>query len=411
MKMLRKTIVAVAAIVFLRILIWILDRLSPSSAVFHRQFLFSLQLVVTAWFVVSLILIAFRAGKSWVARFLPILIVMVVLAIDILFSFWMEKPARIPGFLKNEFKSYYSSFERNIIDFEPCSVYDSAYSHKFIPGLAFTFGNIEYKNNYRVNSESLRDKEDAMSGPQIICLGNSYTLGIGAEAQATFPNLIASKTGKTVLNTGNSSYGTVRELKRLVNADTSFLQYVVIQYSKYDVYENAAFVNNKQFLRIASDSAYKKSVKQYKWRKEYFPGKYAVTIGYDYLKGVARKMKKKKYFLSGDTDSSATYFLKVIDRYNLGTNFKILVTEINDYNDMDSGFLPAVDSLLQGQEFAHLKGTVKTVNVADLLTPDDYYVIDSHLRPSGYEKVADRISYVIRRDSVAILQYPTKITE
>ena len=406
MKMLRKTIVAVAAIVFLRILIWILDRNSPSSSAFHRQFLFSLQLIVIAWYVVSLILVAFKAEKSWVARFLPILLVMIVLATDILFSFWMEKPARIPGFLKNEFKSYYSSFERNIIDFEPCSIYDSAYSYKFIPGLAFTFGNIEYKNNYRVNSESLRDQEDAMSGPQIICLGNSYTLGIGAEEQGTFPELIASKTGKTVLNTGNSSYGTVRELKRLVNTDTSYLEYVVIQYSKYDVYENAAFVNNKAFLRISSDSAYQKAVKQYKWRKEYFPGKYAITIGYDYLKGVARKIKKKKYFLSGDTDSSANYFLKTIDRYNLGTNFRILVTEINDYNDMDSGFLPAIDSLLQDQEFAHLRGRVKTVNVADLLTPEDYYVIDSHLRPSGYEKVADRISYVIRKDSVAMQQQP-----
>jgi hypothetical protein len=311
----------------------------------------------------------------------------------------MENPVKIPGFLKNEFKNYYSSYERNIIDFEPCSVYDSVYSYKLIPGLAFTFGNIEYKNNYLMNSESMRDKEEAMTGPQIICVGNSYTLGIGAEQNATFPALIAAKTGKTVLNTGNSSYGTVRELGRLSNADTSFLQYAVIQYSKYDVYENAAFVNNQPYLKITSDSAYKWAAKQYRWRKEYFPGKYATTIGYDYLKSIAKKMKKPRHFLSGNTDSSANYFLKVIDRYNLAPNVKIIVTEINDYNDMDSGFLNAVDSLLQGKEFPNLKGRVKTVSVSDLLTRDDYYVIDSHLRPAGYEKVADRLSYVIRQDS------------
>jgi len=406
MKMLRLTIMAVAAIALLRILIYILDKTSPSSAVFHRQFLFSLQLLVVLWFVVSLLLIIFKVSKSWVAGFLPILIVMLVLGVDILYSFWMENPRKIPRFLRNEFKSYYSSFERNIIDFEPCSVYDSAYSYRLIPGLAFTFGNIEYKNNYVVNSESLRDEEEAMSGPQIVCLGNSYTLGIGAEQNATFPELIASKTGKTVLNTANSSYGTVRELKRLVNADTSYLEYVVIQYSKYDVYENSAFVNNRQYLRIASDSGYRNAVRQYKWRKEYFPGKYAVTIGYDYLKGIARKIKRPKYFLSGDTDSSANYFLKVIDRYNLGPNLKIIVTEINDYNDMDSGFLQAVDSLLQIPEFARLKGRVRTVSVSDLLIRDDYFVIDSHLRPSGHAKVADRISYVIRQDTSAVQQQP-----
>lgn len=397
--MLRKTLVAVAAIVLLRIVGYALDRVSPASSVFHRQFLFSLQLLVIVWLVISLLLIAFKAGKSWVARFLPILIVMIVLAIDIIFSFWMENPVKIPGFLKNEFKNYYSSYERNIIDFEPCSIYDSAYSYKIIPGLAFTFGNTEYKNNYRVNSESLRDKEEAMTGPQIICLGNSYTFGIGAEQNATFPELMAAKTGKTVLNTGNSSYGTVRELSRLANADTSFLQFAVIQYSKYDVYENAAFVNNQPYQKITSDSAYKRAVKQYRWRKEYFPGKYATTIGYDYLKSIARTMKKPKHFLSGNTDSSATYFLKVIDRFNLASNVKIIVTEVNDYNDMDSGFLNAVDSLLHGQQFPNLKGRVKTVSVSDLLTPEDYYVIDSHLKPAGYEKVADRLSYVIRQDS------------
>jgi hypothetical protein len=396
MKLLRKTIVAVAAIAFLRILIFILDRSSPSSAPFHRQFLFSLQLLVLAWFIIIAILVLFKAGKSWVARFLPILIVMTVLATDILFSFWMENPRRIPNFLKNEFKNYYSSFERNIIDFEPCSVYDSAYSYKFIPGLAFTFGNIEYKNNYVANSESLRDDENALSGAQIVCLGNSYTLGIGAEQNATFPELIAAQTGKTTLNTGNSSYGTVRELKRLISADTSALQYVIIQYSKYDVYENEAFINRKNYLRIATDSAYKDAVRQYKWRKEYFPGKYAVTIGYNYLKSVAKKLKRPKNFLSGDIDNSANYFLKVIDSYNLPPNINFIVTEINDYNDMDSGFLPAVEALLQKAEFGRLKGRLTTVNVSDLLTRQDYYVIDSHLRPSGHAKIATRISGYIK---------------
>ena len=104
--MLRKTVVAVIAIALLRIITFILDRFSPASSAFHRQFLFSLQLTVVFWLLVSLLLIAFKAGKSWVARFLPILIVMVVLAVDILFSFWMENPSKIPGFLKNEFKNY-----------------------------------------------------------------------------------------------------------------------------------------------------------------------------------------------------------------------------------------------------------------------------------------------------------------
>ena len=402
--MLRKTIKAIVIIALLKIIMLVLDKYSPSSTVFHRQFLFSFQLIVIVWLLLSLLLFIFKAGKSWVARFLPVMIVMVVLAMDILFSFWIEYPKNIPGFLKREFKYYYASFERNIIEYEPCSVYDSIYSFKIIPGLAFTFGNIEYKNNYVVNSESLRDDEGAMMGPQIICLGNAYTLGMGVEQNQTFPELIGTQTGKTILNTGNSSYGTVRELKRLVSADTSFLQYVVIQYSKYDVYENEAYVNRNDSVKIESDSAYRSQMKEYRWRREYFPGKYAITIGYDFLKSKAGKLRKSRYYLSGDVDSSAFYFLKTISRFRLGNNLKILVTEIHDYNDMDSGFLTAVDSLVQQPEFLGLKDMIRTVNVSDVLTTSDYYVIDSDLRPSGHEKVANKISGYIKQDSIAQLQ-------
>ena len=401
MKMLRKTIKAIVVIGLLKVIMLILDRYSPESTIFHRQFLFSLQLIVIVWLLFSLLLFILKKEKTWVARFLPALIVMVVLAIDVLFSFWMGAPAKIPGFLKKEFKYHYVYFERNVMEYEPCSIFDSAYSYKLIPGLAFAFGNIEYKNNYIVNSESLRDEEGAIVGPQIICAGNSFTLGIGVDQNHAFPDLLGEKTGKTILNTGNSGYSTARQLKRVVNSDTSFLQYVVIQYSKYDVYENEAYVKTNDFLPLKSNSEYSRAVKEYRWRKEYFPGKYAITICYDFLKTIANKIRPKKYYLSNDATASADYFLKVIDKYKFQNNLKIIVTEINDYKDMNTGFLPAIDSLLQKPEFAYLRNMVRTVNVSDVLTPGDYYIVDPHLRESGYEKVAGKISGVISQDSVS----------
>lgn len=401
MKMLRKTIKAIVVIALLKVLMLVLDRYSPASLIFHRQFLFSLQLLVIVWLLLTLLLVILKAGKSWVARFLPVLIVMAVLAVDILFSFWMGTPDKIPGFLKNEFKKYYIYFERNVMEYEPCSVFDSAYSYKIIPGLAYSFGNVEYKNNYVTNSESLRDEEEAISGPQIICAGNSYTLGEGSDQTHTFPDMLAKQTGKTVLNAGNSGYATVRQLKKAINADTSYLQYIVLQYSKFDAYENEAFLNGKNPLPIQSDSAYRQAVREYRWKKEYFPGKYAITISWEFIKSIANKIRKNKYYLSQDAAKSANYFLHVINRYKPADHLKIIVTELNDIKDMNSGFLPAIDSLLQQPGFAHLKNNIITVNVSDVLTPSDYFVIDPHLRPSGYEKVANKISTFIARDSVA----------
>ena len=289
MKMLRKTIKAIVVIALLKVLMLILDRYSPASLIFHRQFLFSLQLLVIVWLLVTLLLVIFKADKSWVARFVPVLIVMVVLVVDVLFSFWMETPDKVPGFLKKEFKKYYIYLERNVMEYEPCSVFDSAYSYKIIPGLAYTFGNVEYKNSYVANSESLRDNEQDLSGPQIICAGNSYTLGEGVEQNQSYPDILARQTGKTVLNAGNSGYATVRQLKKALQSDTSYLQYIVLQYSKFDAYENEAFLNGKDPLPIQSDSAYKQSVREYRWKKEYFPGKYAITITWEYIKSVANK--------------------------------------------------------------------------------------------------------------------------
>ena len=400
MKMLRKTIKAIVVIALLKVLMLILDRYSPASLIFHRQFLFSLQLLVIVWLLITLLLVIFKADKSWVARFVPVLIVMVVLVVDVLFSFWMETPDKVPGFLKKEFKKYYIYLERNVMEYEPCSVFDSAYSYKIIPGLAYTFGNVEYKNSYVANSESLRDDEQDISGPQIICAGNSYTLGEGVEQNQAYPDILARQTGKTVLNAGNSGYATVRQLKKALQSDTSYLQYIVLQYSKFDAYENEAFLNGRDPLPIQSDSAYKQAVREYRWKKEYFPGKYAITITWEYIKSVANKLRKNKYYLTQDVAKSANYFLQVIDRHKPPGHVKILVTEMNDLNDMNSGFLGAVDSLLQKPEFSHLKSNITTVNVSDVLTPSDYFIIDPHLRQSGYEKVANKISNFIARDSV-----------
>jgi len=395
--MVRKAIAAIVIIVLLWVLRIFLDSASPASYIFHRRFLFSLQVLVIVWLLIYMILYFFRLNNSWFARSLPIIIVMLVLGADVLFSYWMENPSHVPRFLKTSYKNYYGFFERKMIEYEPCSVYDSAYGYKLYPGLSFAFGNVEYKNQYAVNSESLRDDESSMMGPLIICAGNSYTMGVGIDQNKTFSDIIEGLTNKPTLNTGYAGFGTVRELKKVAAADTSILEYLVIQYSKYDVYENAAFIQNNGVLQVNSDSAYKMSLATYRWRREYFPGKYAITIGLNFIKDMLKSMfKRNKYFLSRDEALSARYFLQVIDRFNPGGKAQILVTEVNDYNDLNSGFLPAIDSLLRTQQFTHLQSRIKTVDVSDVLERSDYYIIDSHLRPTGQEKIAKKIALYIK---------------
>lgn len=397
--LLRRTIMAVVIIAFLKALMLVLDKYSPASRPFHDLLLFDIQLIIIAWLFIIVILHIFKKGESWLARLLPVIIALLVIGTDVLYNYLMEHPKKIPVTALRVFRNYYSAYERNIIQYEPCTIYDSTYFYQMISGLRFSFGNIEYKNEYALNSESFRDSEGALEGPQVVCAGDSYTLGWGVEQDQTFSHLLAQKSGKTVLNTGNSSFGTVREIKRLTNIDTSILEYLVIQYCGNDVEENSAFMANNCHLKISPEEDYNRARKEYHWAREYFPGKYSLTITYDFIKTKLRTLIKgslKPYNLSLDAIASAGYFLDVLNQTPVSKNQKVLVTDINAFDDMNSRFLHAVDSLLRQSKYTTLKERITTVDLSQMLTPDDYFILDAHINASGHEKVAAKLAEYIK---------------
>jgi hypothetical protein len=397
MKLLWRTIFAVVIIILLKVLMYVMN--SHASSSFLNQLLFNFQLLVIAWLLIIVLLHLFKRGDSWVARFLPVILALLVIGTDVLYNYLLEHPKKIPAFALRVFRNYYTNYERNVIQYEPCTVYDSTYFYQLIPGLRFSFGNIEFKNQYAINSESLRDDESALEGPQVICAGDSYTLGWGVEQDQTFAHLLKNKTGKTVLNTGNSSFGTVREMKRLSDLDTSVLEYLVIQYCRNDVEENSAYIKNNYSLHISPESDYKRARTEYHWSREYFPGKYSITITYDFLYRTLRRLikgKKTPYYLSEDEITSARYFLDVLNQHPISKTQKILVTDINAYDEGGAGFLHAVDSIMQLPAYSALKGQITTIDVSSILKPEDYYILDAHMNARGHEKVAAKLAEYIR---------------
>src|SRR6476620_5501202 len=124
MNYLRKTVWSVGLILLLELLKTVLDRTFAQATVFHHNFLTCLQLIILLWAIISILSGLIFSGKN-AARNIVILFLLLAIP-ELLFTYWLHHPSRIPSFLIPTFRYYYGGVQRNIIQFNPdCSVYDS----------------------------------------------------------------------------------------------------------------------------------------------------------------------------------------------------------------------------------------------------------------------------------------------
>lgn len=115
--------------------------------------------------------------------------------------------------------AWYMDWERSIVQYEPaCARYDAELTYTLRPGTCW-FANREFDVELRINSLGVRDDEAALTAPEIVVLGDSFTMGWGVAQEQAFPHRLARLTGRRVLNAGVSSYGTARELEMYRRVD------------------------------------------------------------------------------------------------------------------------------------------------------------------------------------------------
>jgi hypothetical protein len=130
---------------------------------------------------------------------------------------------------------------------------------------------VEFDCIYSINSMGLRDDDASLERPEIIVIGDSYTMGWGMENEKIFTSLIEQETGMRTLNVSVSSYGTAREFLLLDRLDMSNLKYLIIQYCTNDFEENKQFVDDGFKLKIQSREFYETTVRNHIHRIKYRP--------------------------------------------------------------------------------------------------------------------------------------------
>lgn len=393
---------------FLVITIWlvlqiiqvVLNRQSPNSISFQQTVVGTLQWLTLVWFILSVLIDLVLIKKKTAKRsgLWSVIIMVVVIAVGELFaSSWFHHPERIPAFLSKGYRALYVYHNCNVIQVSPeCSEYDSNFYYNLKPNNTCTFSNIEFSNTFTSNSKGFRDDDSSLIQPQIICTGDSFMMGWGVDQQQALPAQLEQLTGKRTLNTAMSSFGTARELMRYRLLDTSAVQYLVIQYCGNDNAENKIFIDHQNKLPISSRASYDSLKVKQEWSKRYFPGKYFLLAAKFWAKEKVQTMMGKPPATIGlplEYDRDARMFLDILKLFPI--NFqrtKIIVLEGID-GTYKSGFKPAVDKLLGESTYkAHFGNNIQVLDVAPLLQPDDFYILDGHFRSSAHRKIAEAIA-------------------
>jgi len=404
MRILKITLIAVGLLVLLKIAEVVLSKFSPLTILFHLSVLKSLQILILAWLIISiLLLLIFRKRAIRAERIATLSVLFVTLVCEILFGYLLQHPSKIPSSFLNSFRQYYTINYRKIVQVEPnCSEYDPSFFYRLRPNIKCDFSNIEFSTLLETNSAGLRDDENSLASPDVICIGDSYTMGWGVQQQESFPQRLELLSKLKVLNAGISSFGTVRELRKFLSLDTANCKWIVLQYSDNDVEETKPYVDNHFSLKVSSQQAYDSLKTKYEWNRAYYPGKTFLSVGSYLLKGMAKHFKKEDSTVEVENlkltmDDAVNLFAKTLISFNIPLeNRKLIILYANQKDYPDERFTLGLQKWLQASPYKDsLHNKVFLLNSSDLLNKNDRYILDDHYTKSGHEKIAQAIKKLI----------------
>lgn len=306
----------------------------------------------------------------------------------------LNNPADSPEWLFPALRKYYHEHDRKILQMYPeFAHYDSTLFYALNTG-TWTFSNREFSNEYHINSACVRDDEASLNAPEIIVLGDSYTLGWGVDQNENYPALLEEMLGAKVLNTGVSSYGTAREVKSLERFNTDSLKILIIQYCPNDLRENQDCVFSGNVLNVSTEKNYNLACENHQATAGYFPFKHILNIpGYFNPK---EKPKPAAPMPEMKIDSSrligtAEAFVSILKASPaIPKDVQILVFSL-EAQKCDNSFIDAVKPVLDKQFATSLHDRVSYVDIAGKIDTTHRFLMDPHLNAAGHQVIADAL--------------------
>ena len=281
-----------------------------------------------------------------------------------------------------------------------CARWDAELGYTLRPGRC-TFANTEYRTTFLVNRLGVRGSEEALAGPELVVLGDSFAAGWGVEGDETFAARLAKGTGLKVLDTGVPSYGTVRELKLLSKVDRSRLTTLVWQFCNNDYVENEAYAKGGNRLATLSEAEYEGWVRFHARERRYVPGRYLASALSSRFRALSGSPSAEP--APPDPDDPAvrrqqvSYFLNALETSPVDlSGYRIVLFELNGRNQNADWFLPMLREEIARDAHPEWVRRLVLVDVAARLLPSDFYLLDDHLTPAGQRKVSEILLPFVR---------------
>ena len=335
-------------------------------------------------------------------RFIAInlsLVLAVAFGLEASVEVMLNNSSLIPNSIMDSIRSYYMKKDRKIIQYLPaCAHHDNSLFYKLNVG-EFEFSNREFSSSFSVNAKNFRDDEISLDNPSIIFLGDSYTMGWGVEESEAFPSIVEQKTGLKALNTGVSSYGTVREFESFKTLDTSNLEYLIVQYAFNDYGENSEYYFNDNQFVPSTEEEYNDVATKHAAATKYFPLKHISHFASEWFRG---------YFPEEEAEPNATEeeeevqyveqwkaFMNVLQQASIPVHVKIIVLQVGS-NHQQNVFLEPLRQNLE-MDNSLILNQVEVLDIQASLNTNHYHLLDQHLNVAGNQVIANELIAEIER--------------
>lgn len=263
----------------------------------------------------------------------------------------------------------------------------------------FEYNNMEFSTNYQVNKKGFRDDERSLINPEIIFLGDSYTMGWGVEQSESFANILEKRLQKKTLNLGIASYGTAREYLAFNEIDRDSCQLVILQFCPNDIKENKVFVENNFQLNISSEEKFKQEIIWNKIYKIYFPLKYIHSAISFFVKKIKPAPSKNTPSINKNKDGISTEdlnnFFIILEKIKNNFNGKIII-----FNLGMNVTTPTINQQFNQWILENKSTDIFVFNSTDYLNEKDYLPLDTHLKKSGNKKIAKGLEEFILKNKL-----------
>lgn len=413
MNVLKPVSITILGIIFLSVINIVLTATQASNALVSN-FISCAQLFLLGgiflWMIILLIGKVFKRKRISFWKF-AIIYLALLIVMEIAATYLLKHADSVSQNTKRFLTEYYMSFERRIPErTTECGRYDSSLIYIYQPNARCIQQNVEFKDSIYINRLGLRDDDNSLIAPDVICLGDSYTMGWGVEQGQSFPQLVEQRTGLKVLNAGISSYGTARETLLLGRLDTSNLKAIVIQYSYNDIAENSAYIKNGYVLPVPPKKQYDSLVDLHRWSIVYFPFKRCLNLiriaAKDFIKQLRNRSylqnQWKQFYDTSYVSPAAKSFINILYRSHINfSKTKVFIVDVNRYPVFDHHFRESALRIIQDSAYGKdFRQNIEFIPTEALNNQESYYPLDNHFTAYGHQLLANEIIDKIKKAKI-----------